>query len=74
MITDQCGVSELLAARGALVVPCAVEPIREAVGRLLADPELRRLLGEGGREVARETSWDHVATRQVELYRTAASA
>ena len=74
VITDQCGVAELLAGRGALVVPCAVEPIRDGVGELLADPELRRRLGKGGQDVARETSWDDVATRQVELYRLAASA
>jgi len=65
VITDCCGVAELLADRGALVVPCEVEPLRDAIGRLLAEPELRRGLGEGGKAVARETTWDDVATRQV---------
>jgi glycosyltransferase involved in cell wall biosynthesis len=71
VITDRCGVAELLADRGALVVPCELEPIRDAIGRLLADPELRLQLGEGGKAVARETTWDDVAAQQVVLYRLA---
>lgn len=74
VITDRCGVAELLADRGALVVPCALEPIRDAIGRLLADPELRRRLGEGGKAVARETTWDDVAAQQIALYRLASGA
>jgi glycosyltransferase involved in cell wall biosynthesis len=74
VITDHCGIAELLADRGALVVPCALEPIRDAIGRLLADPELRRRLGEGGKAAARETTWDDMAARQVALYRLAADA
>lgn len=74
VITDRCGVAELLADRGALVVPCAIESIRDAIGRLLADPELRRRLGAGGKAVASETTWDDVATRQVTLYGLASGA
>ena len=72
VVTDRCGVAELLGGRGALVVPCAVEPIRQAVSELLADPERRRRLGEEGRVVAAETTWDAVAGRQIDLYRRAA--
>jgi len=68
VVTDRCGVAELLGGRGALVVPCEVEPLREAIRSLLDDPALRAQLGEGGREVARATTWDDVARRQVELY------
>jgi glycosyltransferase involved in cell wall biosynthesis len=71
VLTDRCGVAELLGGRGALVVPCETEPIRAAVERLLGDAELRRRLGDGGRAVARETTWDAVAARQEELYRLA---
>jgi glycosyltransferase involved in cell wall biosynthesis len=73
VLTDRCGVAELLGDRGALVVPCEAEPLREAIERLLADTELRRRLGEGARAVARETTWDAVAARQEELYRLALS-
>lgn len=72
VITDRCGVAELLDGRGALVVPCEVDRLREAIVRLLADPELRHRLGEGGKAVARETTWNDVAAQQAELYRVAA--
>jgi glycosyltransferase involved in cell wall biosynthesis len=71
VVTDRCGVAELLDGRGAIVVPCAVAPIRIAIEKLLADPELRARLGAGARDVARETTWDAVAARQEDLYRLA---
>ena len=36
-----------------MIVPPEVEPLREAIARVLADAELRARLGAGGREVAR---------------------
>ena len=68
VLTDRCGVAELLQDRAALVVRCAVPAIRDALGRLLDDPELRRKLGRGGVEVAREVSWPQVARLQEQLY------
>jgi glycosyltransferase involved in cell wall biosynthesis len=71
VVTDRCGVAELLDGRAALVVPPEPDAIREAVARLLADAPLRERLGAGGRDVARDTTWDAVAARQEELYRLA---
>ena len=71
VVTDRCGVAELLADRGALVVPCEADAIRGAIARVLAEPELRARLSAGGREVARATTWDAVAERQEALYRLA---
>lgn len=68
VLTDRCGVAELLDDRGALVVPCEIGAIRDAVARLLADAELRGRLGAGGAEVAREVSWDEVVRRQEQVY------
>jgi glycosyltransferase involved in cell wall biosynthesis len=69
VVTDRCGIAELLGGRGALVTPCDANCIREAVRRLLDDQALRQSLADGGREVARETTWDVVADRQEALYR-----
>ncbi|MDQ3065567.1 MAG: glycosyltransferase family 1 protein, partial [Actinomycetota bacterium] len=69
-----CGVAELLRDRAALVVPVETVAIREAIGRLLADDELRARLGEGGRAVAAETSWEAVVEHQERLYRQAIDA
>jgi len=74
VVTDQCGVAELLRGRAALVVPVSAEAIRGAVERLLADPGLRATLGAGGREVAAETSWDSVVELQEAYYRRALDA
>lgn len=71
VVTDRCGVAELLGDGGALVVPCAAEPIRDAIARVLTEPELRVSLAAGGRAVAARTTWDDVAARQEELYRLA---
>ena len=70
VVSDRCGVAELL-ADAALVVPLEVPALRDAVARLLGDPGLRERLGGAAREVAREVSWDAVVARQVELYRLA---
>ncbi|MEJ7569002.1 MAG: glycosyltransferase [Gaiellaceae bacterium] len=71
VVTDRCGVAALLGERAALIVPPAVEPIRAAIVRVLADPALRERLGAGGREVAQEVSWESVVGEQERLYREA---
>jgi glycosyltransferase involved in cell wall biosynthesis len=71
VITDRCGVAELLDRHAALVVPCETGAIRDAIARVLAEPELRERLSRGGRDVAAAWSWDTVAMRQEELYRVA---
>jgi glycosyltransferase involved in cell wall biosynthesis len=69
VVTDRCGVAELLGGRGALVVPCERGAIRDAIAGLLADGELRGRLGEGARQVAAELSWTEVVRRQETIYR-----
>jgi glycosyltransferase involved in cell wall biosynthesis len=68
VVSDRCGVAELLRDRGALVVPYGEDPLHDALARLLGDEELRAALGRGGREVARELSWPNVARLQAEIY------
>ena len=73
VVTDRCGVAELLRDRGAIVVPYEAGAIRDALGKVLADEPLRRRLGEGGQQVARELSWPNVVAMQEELYERIAS-
>lgn len=71
VVSDRCGVAELFADRGALVVPYGKVELREALTRLLDDDELRRRLGDEAREVARAWSWDHVVELQEDVYERA---
>jgi glycosyltransferase involved in cell wall biosynthesis len=68
VVSDRCGVAQLLRDRGALVVPYGEAPLQDALARLLADETLRASLGRGGRAVARELSWENVARLQAEIY------
>jgi D-inositol-3-phosphate glycosyltransferase len=68
VVTDRCGVAELLRDRGALVIPYDESALEEALRRLLGDEALRAELGRGGHEVAAELSWATVARLQAELY------
>lgn len=71
VVTESCGIAELVRDRAALVVPYEAGAVRAALERLLHDPELRRRLGDGGRALAREQSWAEVVRRQEQLYRLA---
>jgi starch synthase len=60
---------------GILVPPGDVDALREALERLLGDAELRRRLGEAGRERIRARfSWDAVTQATIDLYERAVHA
>jgi glycosyltransferase involved in cell wall biosynthesis len=69
VVTDRCGIAELLADGAALVVPHDQTAVREALEQLLADGDLRRRMGERARAVAAEWSWPTVVELQEALYR-----
>jgi len=68
VVTDRCGVAELFADRGALVVPYEETAVRSALARLLEDPALRVRLGDEAKGVAREWSWPRILDIQESLY------
>jgi glycosyltransferase involved in cell wall biosynthesis len=60
---------------GLLVPPRDAPALREAVKRLLGDPELRKRLGRAAHARARERfSWDAVTERTLETYTRALDA
>jgi glycosyltransferase involved in cell wall biosynthesis len=69
VVTDRCGVAELFAERGALIVPYGDTALRTALARLLQDGELRAQLGKEARSVATEWSWPRVVELQEQVYR-----
>src|SRR5207248_3740321 len=64
VVSDRCGVAELLRDRAALVVPYDGDAIRNAIAELLGDAALRRRLGDGGRCVASENGWPRIVEQQ----------
>lgn len=71
VVTDRCGIAELLRDHGALVVPYDAGAVQHALTRLLADADLRRRLGELGAARAAEYRWAAVAELQESIYRRA---
>jgi glycosyltransferase involved in cell wall biosynthesis len=71
VVSEKAGIAPLVAGRAAVVVAPAVEPIRDALARLLADPAERERLGRGGIEVATEVGRDAVVALQESIYREA---
>ncbi|HSC92984.1 MAG TPA: glycosyltransferase [Gaiellaceae bacterium] len=73
VVSDRSGIAGSFGDGEALVVPAEREAVVGAVGRVLADAELRARLAAGALEAARRGSWDAVADRQEAIYRAAAA-
>jgi glycosyltransferase involved in cell wall biosynthesis len=69
IVTDRCGVAEILRNSGALVVTYDLVDVRSALATLLGDPELRRTLGAQGARRTAEYDWASVAELQEDIYR-----
>jgi glycosyltransferase involved in cell wall biosynthesis len=64
VVTDRCGIAEFLGEGEALVVPADAGSLRDALRRVLDEPELRARLAAGGRAAAARNSADAVVERQ----------
>jgi len=71
VVTDRCGVAELLAPDGAAVIPYDADALADALDRLLQDAGARHALGERGAERVAAYDWGGVAELQETLYRRA---
>jgi glycosyltransferase involved in cell wall biosynthesis len=70
VLSDGVGIArETQAAEAGLMVTCDVDAVASALQRLVADPDLRRILGQNARRLARERFSSEVAARRlVTLY------
>ena len=68
VITDRCGIAELLGNEAGIVVPYEQQAVCGALARLLGDRELRERVGAGARAVAAEWSWPRVVELQEHIY------
>lgn len=74
LVTDRCGIADLLGDQAALVVPYSPVAVRDGLARLVSDASLRARLGDAAAEVARQWSWERVVTLQEDIYLRALAA
>jgi glycosyltransferase involved in cell wall biosynthesis len=74
VVTDRCGVSEVLGPDGALVVSNDRASLLDAVTSVLADPVVAGGLSTRGREIAAANAWPVIVERQEQIYREALAA
>jgi alpha-maltose-1-phosphate synthase len=69
--TDTGGFPEVVAdgINGFIVPPKDEAALANAIVRILTDDPLKRKMGEGSREIAKELSWESVAKKSIGLYR-----
>jgi glycosyltransferase involved in cell wall biosynthesis len=71
VVTDRCGIADLLADGAGIVVPYDQPALASSLSDLLGDGELRRRLAGGARELAARWSWPRVVELQESIYREA---
>ena len=71
VVTDRCGIAELLSDDAALVVPFDQATVSTALSRLFGDSALRAQIGSRARALAARGSWAHGTALQEDLYRRA---
>ena len=68
IVTDVCGVSELVDQKAGLVIPCEASALVEALRRLLFEKPLIERLRAGCGRVAAELDWSRQLDVQEEIY------
>ena len=74
LVTDRCGIADLLGKEAAFVVPYSAVAVRDGLARLVSDAPLRARLGRAATEVARQWSWERVVELQEDIYLRALAA
>lgn len=69
IITDRCGISELVHPQAGIVIPCDALALTGALRRFFDSPELRRRLEAGCRQLAERLDWAGLVIQQEGIYR-----
>ena len=69
ILTDRCGIADVINSRAGLVVPYDKERLQQALLRILGDDKLRREFGEKGKLMLREKfNWEKIANQIESIY------
>lgn len=70
VISEQCNFPEVASAGAGLVVPAEPDAVAEAIGAILADPDLARRMGRNARRLIEDRyQWSAIAGRMAQRYR-----
>ncbi|MEN4006027.1 MAG: glycosyltransferase [Methanobacteriaceae archaeon] len=71
IVTDRCGIAEVIDNQVGLVVPYDKEQLSNAILRLLGDDKMRQQFGEKGKLLVRERfNWEKIAEQIEKLYQS----
>lgn len=72
VVSDDCGIADVVKNKAGLVVPNEKEPIRQALYTLLADAKMRQQFGQAGRALIWQNySWSNIAKQMEQVYQKA---
>ena len=72
VVTDRCGIADIIKDKAGLVVPYDAAPLKDALRQMLENETLRQKLGRLGKAlVRREYGWSTIAAKTEQVYQRA---
>lgn len=72
IVTDRCGIANMIDGQAGLVVPCNKEQLQKALQRMLSNNKMRQELGEGGKVLVHEQfAYSKIVEKLEDVYLTA---
>ncbi len=68
IVTERCGIAEIVAGQGGLVVSADADALRDAITRVLTDAELTVRFRRQAPRIAAELSWDEPVQQMEAIY------
>jgi glycosyltransferase involved in cell wall biosynthesis len=70
IVTDRCGLADVVKKHGGLVVPYDLDSLRNAISKMLDNPSIREEFGKQGRNLVEEKyNWANVALQVESIYK-----
>jgi glycosyltransferase involved in cell wall biosynthesis len=69
VVTDRCGIADIIKDKAGLVVPYEAASLKEALRKMLADDKIRQRYGREGKSLVRQNySWAAIAEQMERVY------
>ncbi len=71
VVTDRCGIADIINQQAGLVVPYDTDRLRHALLQMLNDDKMRQQLGQRGKLLVREQfNWEKIAEQFEHMYQS----